>query len=156
VTKVAAMDDSTVEQTDPSPPSSNVASFPTEPPAPPEQKTKLEAMPEPVGLELERVLIGRARRALAHGRPLVALRDLGIYSAKCKGGELRAEANLLRVEALLRTGQRDMALWVARQEIERNSTRATVERVREMFQAQGDPADQTVDAGRSPQAAGKK
>lgn len=154
-TEAAEMSDGAADPTAPDALSANVASFPTEPPAKTDPKAKPESVPELVGLELERLLIGRAQRALAHGRPLVALRDLGMYSAQCKSGQLRAQANLIRVEALLRTGQRDMALWVARQEIERSSTRATVERMREMFQAQGDPQDRNVDAGKARQASEK-
>ncbi|MBN1612463.1 MAG: hypothetical protein JW940_37880 [Polyangiaceae bacterium] len=148
-------DDAITLRTDTNTPAANVAAFPTEPSPQADPNTRLEAMPEPVGLDLERRLLGRARRALAHGRPLVALRHLGLYSAKCPGGQLLAEANLLRVEALLRTGQRDKALWVGRQEIKRNSTRATVERVREMFEAQGEPAD-GPDAGVSRQVGEKE
>jgi hypothetical protein len=154
--KAAGAHDAVAERTDASTPAGNVAAFPTEQSGQADTKTKLEAMPEPVGLDLERLLLARARRALAHGRPLVALRHLGVYSAKCAGGQLRAEANLVRVEALLRAGQRDKALWVARQEIERNSTRATVERVREMFQARGEPVDSPGDAGVPRQAGDEK
>jgi hypothetical protein len=144
--RAAAMD-ATRTGTDTNTPAGNVAAFPPEQTPKADPKTKLEAMPEPVGLDLERRLLGRARRALAHGRALVALRHLGLYSSKCAGGQLSAEANLLRVEALLRAGQRNNALSVARQEIERNSTRATVERVRELFRVQGEPVDPSAGAG---------
>jgi hypothetical protein len=154
--KAAGTDDAVAEQMDTDAPDGNVAAFPPQPSAQADPETKLEAMPEPVGLELERLLLGRAERALARGRPLVALRHLGLYSAKCAGGQLDAEANMLRVEALLRAGQRDKALSVARREIERNSTRATVERVREMFQAQGEPADPPAGADAPTRASEKE
>jgi hypothetical protein len=150
--EAAGFADAPAEPAEPNPQSAVVAAFPAEPVAKADQKTRLEAVPELVGLDLERQLIGRARRALSHGRPLVALRDLGAYAVKCRNGQLRAEANLLRIEALLRTGQRGTALDVARQEIERNATRATVERVRDLFQAQGDPAEPSTASGASNRA----
>lgn len=111
----------------------NVASFPLEQNPVPAVKSAKKKGDDAVGLELERLLIGRARLALQKGRPRAALRELGAYAVRCRVGVMRSEANLLRVEALLRTGQREPALWLAREEIARTSSRKTVRRVREMF-----------------------
>jgi len=118
----------------------SVASFPLELSPRSEGTLPQKKEPQPKGLELERLLLGRARSALDQGLPRTALRELGSYAVRCRDGVLRSEANLLRVEALIHTGERQSALWLARQEIARTSRRRTVQRVREMFaEPTGDP-----------------
>jgi hypothetical protein len=124
-----------------------VASFPPELGQQSERALARKDEPEPKGLELERLLLGRARRALDRGQPRTALRELGSYAARCRDGLLRGEANLLRVEALIHTGEREPALWLAREEIARTSSRRTVQRVREMF---AQPAREPKKAGTIP------
>jgi hypothetical protein len=58
---------------------------------------------------LERVLVERARTAVAAGQPLVALQALDAYRTHARSGTLRAESVLLRVRALLALGQRSAA-----------------------------------------------
>jgi len=58
---------------------------------------------------LERVLLERARTAVAAGQPLVALQALDAYRTHARSGTLRAESVLLRVRALLALGQRSAA-----------------------------------------------
>jgi hypothetical protein len=59
--------------------------------------------------DLERVLLERARTAVAAGQPLVALQALDAYRTHARSGTLRAESVLLRVRALLALGQRSAA-----------------------------------------------
>ena len=58
---------------------------------------------------LDRVLLERARTAVAEGQPLVALQALDAYRTHAQSGTLRAESVLLRVRALLALGQRSAA-----------------------------------------------
>ena len=58
---------------------------------------------------LDRVLLERARTAVAEGQPLVALQALDAYRTHARSGTLRAESVLLRVRALLALGQRSAA-----------------------------------------------
>jgi hypothetical protein len=57
-------------------------------------------------LAAEVALLERARRALVEKRAEEVLRVLGIYDASPKTGVLDSEAEMLRIEALLRLGHR--------------------------------------------------
>jgi len=58
--------------------------------------------------------IKRARAALRAGEPIRALSLLDAYTARSGGGELGAEASLLRIEALAASGRRAEAARLAR------------------------------------------
>lgn|SRR5664280_1287097 len=60
-------------------------------------------------LEREVAQLDHARAALAAGQPGVALRELDLYRAQSPQGKLVAESVVLRVKALLATGQRAAA-----------------------------------------------
>jgi hypothetical protein len=67
----------------------------------------------PPSIAAETQLIERARHALLSHQPSDALRTLDEYAAERRTGVLAAEAEVLRVEALLQAGQKDRALALA-------------------------------------------
>jgi hypothetical protein len=86
-------------------------------PGPPQAEASTPPAPEAprasLGEQLEQ--IKRARAALRAGDHQRALELIDAYRARPTGGELGAEASLLRIEALARSGQRDAAAREARQ-----------------------------------------
>jgi len=99
--------------------------------------TGAASSPEPVGdgIKSERRLLAHARARLQQGEPVAALKVLRQYASRFPQGKLHGEAGLLRVEALLRAGQREGALGLARDEIDRAPTRERLGRIRTLFNA---------------------
>lgn len=96
------------------------------------QTSEQDALLECHGMDESR-FIARARAALAQGKARMALAQLGAYSQRCAAGVLRGEAEAIRVEALLQEGRREAALQLAREHIDENPTRDSVERMRHLF-----------------------
>lgn len=80
-------------------------------PAPPAAKKPVEAAPS---ILAEVAVLDRARRALAARQGAAALSILNEYDA-APSRVLQTEASVLRIEALLQTGQREQAVLLARQ-----------------------------------------
>jgi hypothetical protein len=72
-------------------------------------------LPERPGLAGEVANIDAARRALAAGDAQTALQQLGQYYGRARTGTLDREAQLLRIDALLRAGQTARAHELAEQ-----------------------------------------
>lgn len=79
--------------------------------APADKKARARNKPEKSesDSDVDRVLLERARTAVAAGQPLVALQALDAYRSHARSGTLRTESVLLRVRALLALGQRSAA-----------------------------------------------
>jgi hypothetical protein len=82
-------------------------------PNPIRSRTQVPSPTHSLGEQLEQ--IKRARAALRAGDHQRALQLIDAYRALPTGGELRAEASLLRIEALAQSGQRDAAAREARE-----------------------------------------
>lgn len=93
------------------------------PPAPP-------ASSAPASLNDELSALKVASSALSAGDPRAALAALDRYDHVLKGQKMRAEATLLRIEALERAGQAQTASALARRFVEQNPGSPLVDRAR--------------------------
>jgi hypothetical protein len=84
----------------------------------------------PVTLADELASLQRARAALRSGDAKQALRELDHYDFVLGGRQLKAEASLLRIEALSRAGQVDVAAAQARRFVQQNPNHPLVDRAR--------------------------
>jgi hypothetical protein len=75
-----------------------------------------------------------AQQALSASDLPAALEALDRYDRVLKGQKLRAEATLLRIEALSRSGQRNAAAGLARRFAEQNPTSPLVDRARSFIE----------------------
>jgi hypothetical protein len=103
----------------------------------------------PVTLADELASLQRARAALGLGDAKHALRELDHYDFVLNGRQLKAEASLLRIEALSRAGQVDVAAAQARRFVQQNPNHPLVDRARsfaaESSEAAGGQSDQKED-----------
>jgi hypothetical protein len=79
---------------------------------PPGASSAAEA-PKVVSIADETAMLDRARRALASGSAGTALTELDSYDQRARARALSTEASVLRIEALLQTGQRASAVALA-------------------------------------------
>jgi hypothetical protein len=84
----------------------------------------------PVTLADELTTLKRAEDALAHGDATHALEALDRYDHVLKGRKMRAEATLLRIEALARAGKPEAASGLARRFVAENPGSPLVDRAR--------------------------
>jgi len=103
---------------------------PAEPPRAP------EAQAAPPSLAAEVDSLERARRALLAHRPNDVFRALDQYGAERQTSVLEAEAELLRVEALLQAGQSRAAARIARSAVEKTPNGPHAARLREIAAGQ--------------------
>lgn len=86
---------------------------------------------EPFTLQRELELLGQTKAALAANDAKTALRVLSRYqSLSATRGQLRAEAEVLRLEALSQNGQSEMAASEARKFLERRPTSPLVDKAK--------------------------
>jgi len=112
------------------PPKASERSSPTlRPPAPP-----AVAPSAPQGtLADELALLDAARRALRRGNARVALSELDRHQAEFPRGLLGQEATLLRIEALVRSGNRPAAEALARQFLARQPNSPHAKRIESLL-----------------------
>jgi hypothetical protein len=94
------------------------------------RKSATRAQPD---ISLEIAAMDEARAALRGGRPTEALRALDRYDAANAKGSLRVEATALRIDALLRSGQRDRAQSLADAFLARNPKSPYAARIRTLI-----------------------
>jgi hypothetical protein len=107
---------------------------------------KVEVAP-PASLPDEIAALDRARTALTSGDPAGALRVLDEYERVLRGTRLTAEATMLRIDALARSGRATEASSLAARFVEANPGSALADRARAFIRSQGHTR---VDAGGSP------
>jgi len=78
----------------------------------------------------ELAALGAARDALAAGNAVKAMKALDYYDATLRGKKLRAEARVLRMEALATSGQRKAASRLAERFIAAEPTHPLADRAR--------------------------
>jgi len=88
----------------------------------------------PASLSDELGSLKLASSALSSGDPRAALAALDRYDHVLKGKVMRAEATLLRIEALARTGQTGAASTLAQRFVEQNPGSPLVDRARTFVQ----------------------
>jgi hypothetical protein len=99
-------------------------------PSVPSSKAPLPARSAPVTLADELVQLKRVENALGAGDTKHALDELDSYDRAPKGQRMRAEATLLRIEALSRAGRAEAAAVLARRFVEQNPKSPLVDRAR--------------------------
>ena len=105
----------------------------------------------PASLSEELALLESARSALASGSSERALELLDRYERTLRGTRLRAEASILRVEALAASGRKAEAASLAGEFLKKNPGSPLVDRARAFAgDAQTGPDDDNQDPGRSP------
>jgi hypothetical protein len=102
----------------------------TSPPASARPKTSVSSRVPSATLSDELEALKVAEKALSASEPQKALAALDRYDRTLKGQKLRAEATLLRIEALARSGQREAAAALATRFSEQNPTSPLVDRAR--------------------------
>ncbi|HEX3597761.1 MAG TPA: hypothetical protein VHU80_21780 [Polyangiaceae bacterium] len=107
------------------------------------EQTKVPEAPPPASLSDEVAALDRARSALDANDATRALELLDAYDRS--GSRLTAEATMLRVEALSRSGRREQAAELARQFTDSNPDSPLVERARTFFA--GDSAERGSNLG---------
>ena len=102
---------------------------------PPSQAAFIDSTPSARETELSRELelLDRARRDLANGDPRSALVALERREREIKNPALNPEATLVRVQALLASGDRDRALALAKDFLSRVSSGPHAERMRRLI-----------------------
>jgi hypothetical protein len=95
---------------------------------------------EPDSLPLELEALDRARSALAAGDASRALGLLDEYSTRFPKARLRAESSVLRVEALVASGQKGAAIRLGKQLLAREPNGPYARRVRSLLEQAGTPA----------------
>lgn len=88
----------------------------------------------PVTLDDELTALKRASSSLESGDARGALAALDQYDHVLKGKKLRAEATVLRIEALSRAGEREKASALAQQFVDQNPESPLVDRARSFTQ----------------------
>lgn len=102
-----------------------------EPPEPAPVKRPLpSAKPRPPALGEELAILAQARRALQNGDPGQALSVLDRHGGDLKAGQLRLEAEVLRLEALAELGATREVSRRAQQFIDQNPNSPLADRVR--------------------------
>lgn len=103
----------------------------------------------PATLAEELALLEEVRSALAGGSSGRALELIDRYERTLRGTHLRAEATILRIEALAKAGKSEEAARLAREFVEKNSGSPLVDRARSFA---GDAAEgpERQDPGRTP------
>jgi len=111
---------------------------PVEEPAPPTVAEPLQPVAiDPRLLAIEVGQVDRARARLAAGDPAGALAAVAEHTRTFPHGILAAEAEVVRIDALLRSGQRDAARRVGRQFLQRFPRSPLVQRVRSLLTTAG-------------------
>lgn len=82
----------------------------------------------------ELAALKRASSALGSGDPRSALTELDRYDQVLRGSKLRAEATVLRIEALARSGKTQAASRLAQQFVEQNPGSPLVDRARSFLE----------------------
>ncbi len=93
------------------------------------------ARPAPPTLDEELTSLKRARAALSADDPAQANRELDRFDRVLRGKQLRAEATLLRIEALSHSGRSQEAAALARRFLEENPNNPSVDWVRGLVDA---------------------
>lgn len=88
------------------------------------------AKPRPPALGQELAILAQARRALQNGDPKQALSVLDRHGGDLNAGQLRLEAEVLRLEALAKLGATQEVSQRARQFIDQNPNSPLADRVR--------------------------
>lgn len=102
-----------------------------EPPAPvPVKRVQPTAKPRPPALGQELAILAQARRALQNGDPKQALGVLDRHGSDLRAGQLRLEAEVLRLEALAQLGATREVSERAQQFIDQNPNSPLADRVR--------------------------
>ncbi len=83
--------------------------------------------------------IDRARGALASGDPAEALRVVAEYDARFPGGMLSQEATVLRIEALVKEGNRPAAVAVGRSFLATHPTSPHAAKVNQLIDGADNP-----------------
>jgi hypothetical protein len=102
---------------------------------PPSEAAFVDSTPSARETELSRELelLDRARRDLASGDPRSALSALERREREIENRALNPEATLVRVQALLASGERDRALALAKEFLSRVSSGPHAERMRRLI-----------------------
>jgi hypothetical protein len=108
---------------------------PVVPAAAPPAAPASPAAPDARRLAAEVALLDRARGELARGAPAASIAILDRHDAEFADGQLHAEAALLRIEAVLRAGDRARAETLAAQFHERFPGSPLARRVRSLISA---------------------
>jgi hypothetical protein len=95
---------------------------------------------EPDSLPLELEALDRARSALAAGDASRALELLDEHSTRFPKARLRAESAVLRIEALVASGQKGAAIRLGKQLLTREPNGPYARRVRSLLEQAGAPA----------------
>jgi hypothetical protein len=111
----------------PSSPMATAGAAPVSPSEAAEERRSLRALGEQVAS------IDRARGALAAGNPAEALRIVDEYDAKFPEGMLSQEATILRVEALVKEGDRPAAVAVGQRFLAAHATSPHAARVKQLL-----------------------
>ena len=99
-------------------------------PAPPKRPPAASVKVRPPALSQELAILAQVRRALEDGKPKQALDVLDRHGKDLKAGQLRLEAEVLRLEALSKLGEEQEAIRRARQFIDENPDSPLSDRVR--------------------------
>jgi len=99
-------------------------------PAPPKRPPAASARVRPPGLSQELAILAQVRRALENDEPKQALDVLDRHGKDLKAGQLRLEAEVLRLEALSKLGAKQEASQRARRFIDENPNSPLSDRVR--------------------------
>jgi len=99
-------------------------------PLAPKPPPAASAKPRPPALSQEIAVLAQVRRALETGEPRQALAVLDRHSATLRAGQLRLEADVLRLEALSKLGAKQEANERARSFIDQNPNSPLADRVR--------------------------
>lgn len=100
------------------------------PPVASERTSAPSAKPRPPALSQEVAVLAKARQALQDGDAQRALAVLDQYRTQLRAGQLRLEAEVLRLEALSRLGATEEASQRARRFIDENPNSPLVDRAR--------------------------
>ena len=92
-------------------------------------------MPPTLAEEIEALRV--AEKSLSAGAPAEALKALDRYDRVLKGQKLRAEATLLRIEALSKSGQTQAAAELAARFTKQNPSSPLVDRARSFIKEPG-------------------
>lgn len=119
-------------------------------PARKEEETRAAPVAAPASLTDEIASLDRARTALSASDPGAALRALDDYDHVLHGTRLTAEATLLRIDALARSGNASAASELANRFVEANPGSALADRARAFIHAApaGAGASLRVDGGK--------
>lgn len=132
---------SRVESTQPAkPPSSAHVAHP---------RTGVQNPPATLADEVE--ALRRAREALTSGQPAQALQEIERYDTILRGHRLRADAELIRIEALAASGRREQARRTAERYVMEHANHPLVDRARAFLFETTDPDEPLGSPGNEPE-----